>query len=138
MKGTHPEPSPKDDTAEPGSTNRLKQLEAQAREKSEKVINQHTFLVSHSAEIVGKGNSHQPKSCKCGSKQPHNQSSQFISVKEERRIFLCKTGLCKPPLPPNVVGKGDHNFFAEKGVRQPPTPRSRLGRGIIISIRKRR
>ena len=48
------------------STNRLKQLGAQAREKSEKVINQNTFLVSYSAEIVGKGNSHQPKPCKCG------------------------------------------------------------------------
>ena len=43
VKGTHPEPSPKDDTAEPGSTNRLKQLGAQAREKSEKVIHQKFF-----------------------------------------------------------------------------------------------
>ena len=52
VKGNHPEPSPKDDTAEPGSTNRLKQLGAQAREKSEKVINQHTFLVLESGVKV--------------------------------------------------------------------------------------
>ena len=59
VKGKQSEPSPVDDTTEPSSTNRLKHLGVQAREKSEEVINQHTSLVSHSSELVVKGNSHQ-------------------------------------------------------------------------------
>ena len=122
VKGTYPEPAPKDDTAEPGSTNRLIQLGAQAQEKGEKVINQNTFLVSHSAEIVGKGNSSQPKFCKCGFQFPNADSLQFVSREIEHQVWLCKTGFCKPPLPPDTMKKGDHNFFIEKGVNQTPLP----------------
>ena len=87
------------------STNRLKHLVVQAQEKSgdpQEVTNQHTSLVGYSAELVVKGNSHQvfnshqPKPCKCGLQKPHNQSFPFISRKDERRIFLCKIGLCPP------------------------------------------
>ena len=59
VKGKQSKPSPVDDITEPSSTNRLKHLGVQAREKSEEVINQHTSLVSHSADLVVKGNSYQ-------------------------------------------------------------------------------
>ena len=62
VKGKQSEPPLVDDTAEltPSSTNRLKHLGVQAQEKSEdpkEVTNQHTSLVSYSAELVVKGNS---------------------------------------------------------------------------------
>ena len=85
VKGKQSEPPLVDDTVEltPSSTNRLKHLGVQAQEKSgdpKEVTNQHTSLVSYSAELVVKGNSHQvfnshqPKPCKCGLQQPHNES----------------------------------------------------------------
>ena len=27
------------------------------------------------------------------------------------------------------MGKGDHNFYTEKGVKQPPTPPEQIGKG---------
>ena len=51
-------------------------------------------------------NSYQPKPCKCGRQQPHNQSFPFISRKDESRNFLFKTGLCKPPTPPRQDWEG--------------------------------
>ena len=112
------------------STNSLKHLGVQAQEKSEdpkEVTNQHTSLVGYSAELVVKGNSHQvfnshqPKPCKCGFQQSHNQSFQFISKKDERLIFLCKIGLCKPP-PPRHDGKRGSQFLRRERFQSTPHP----------------
>ena len=123
VKGKQSEPPPVDDTTEltPSSTNRLKHLGVQAREKSEEVTNQHTSLVSYSAELVVKGNSrqvfnsHQPKPCKCGLQQPHNQSFQFISKKDERWILVFKKLISNhtqsPPVYVHISRKGEVDFM---------------------------
>ena len=64
IEGQQSEPAYANNTTEFSPTNRLKHLWIKAQGKSKEVINQHTFLVSHSVELVGKGNSHQPKPCK--------------------------------------------------------------------------
>ena len=43
--------------------------------------------------------------------------------------FFTEKGVRQPPLPPKLIGKGDHNFFTEKGVRQPPLPPNAIGKG---------
>ena len=134
VKEKQSEPPPVEDTVKltHSSTNRLKHLRVQAQEKKsgdpQEVTNQYTSLVGYSAELSVKGNSqqvynsNQPKPCKCGHQQPHNQSFPFISRKDERQNFLCKTGLCKPPPPPDRIGKGDHNFYKEIVLSKPPLP----------------
>ena len=110
------------------SINRLKHLGVQAQEKKsgdpQEVTNQHTSLVGYLAELVVRGNSQQvynsiqSKPCKCGRQQPQTNLSHTFHKKDEKRNFLCKTGLCKP--------------------QTPPPPQTRLGRGIIIFTRKER
>ena len=37
-----------------------------------------------------------------------------------------------PPPHSDAVEKGDHNFYTEKDAEQPPTPQSKLGKGITF------
>ena len=33
------------------------------------------------------------------------------------------------PPPPDMIGKGGHNFYIEKGLSHPPTPPGQIGKG---------
>ena len=73
------------------------------------------------AELVVKGNSQKvynsshSKPCKCGQQWSHDQSFPHnLKRKDEYKNVQCKTGLNKPPNPPEKIGEGDHNIYKER------------------------
>ena len=40
-------------------------------------------------------------------------------------------------LPPDMIGKGDHNFYTEKGLSKPSTPLDQIGEGDHNFYKKR-